>query len=55
MDAHIFAKKVETNIVCQKADDNCFLGQEMSADGGIHATRDHNNVRSVWRNTKESA
>jgi hypothetical protein len=23
---------------CHKADGNCFLGQEMSADGGIHAT-----------------
>jgi hypothetical protein len=34
---------VQTNIF-QKADDNCFLGQERSADDGIHATRDHNNV-----------
>jgi transposase len=25
----------------------------MSADGGIHATGDHNNVRSVLRNTKK--
>jgi hypothetical protein len=32
------AKKVETN-VCQKADGICFVGQERSADGGIHATR----------------
>jgi hypothetical protein len=32
---------------CQKAAGNCFLGQESSADGGIHATRDHNNIRSV--------
>jgi hypothetical protein len=24
---------------CQKANGNCFLGQEMSADGGIHAKR----------------
>jgi hypothetical protein len=31
---------------CQKADGNCFLGQEKS-DGGIHAIRDHNNVISV--------
>jgi hypothetical protein len=36
----------------QKADGNCFLGQERSADGGIHATMDHNNVRSVLRNAK---
>jgi hypothetical protein len=26
---------------CQKPDAKCFLGQEMSADGGIHATKDH--------------
>jgi hypothetical protein len=31
---------------CQKAGGSCFLGKERSADGGIHATRDHN-VRSV--------
>jgi hypothetical protein len=39
----------QTLSACQKADDNCFLEQERSADGGIHATRDHNNVRSVLR------
>jgi hypothetical protein len=33
------AEEVQTN-VCQKADGNCFLGQERSSDGGIHATRD---------------
>jgi hypothetical protein len=32
---------------CQKADGSCFLGQERSADGGIHATRHHSNIRSV--------
>jgi hypothetical protein len=37
----------------QKADGICFLGQEMSADVGIHALRDHNNVTSVLRNTKK--
>jgi hypothetical protein len=47
-------KKVQTNTVCQKADGSCFLGQEMSADGGIHATRNHNNVRSVFQNTKKT-
>jgi hypothetical protein len=46
------AEKVETNVVCQKANSNCILGQERSADGGIHATRDHNNVNSVLRSTK---
>jgi hypothetical protein len=34
----------------QKADGDCFLGQWGSADGEIHATRGHNNVRSVFRN-----
>jgi hypothetical protein len=38
---------------CQKADDSCFQGQERSADGGINATMDHSNVRSVLRNTKK--
>jgi hypothetical protein len=37
------------------ADGNCFLGQERSADGGIHATRDHNDVRSVLQNIKKTA
>jgi hypothetical protein len=45
------AEKVYTNVVCQKADDNCFLGQERSADSGIHATRDHINV---LRNIKKT-
>jgi hypothetical protein len=39
---------------CQKYDGNCFLGHEMSVDGWIHATRDHNNVTSVLRNTKRN-
>jgi hypothetical protein len=38
---------------CQKADGNCFLGQERGADGGIHATMDHNNTRSIFINTKK--
>jgi hypothetical protein len=37
----------QTLSACQKAGGNCFLGQERSADSGIHATMDHNNVRSV--------
>jgi hypothetical protein len=41
------------DFVCQKADGNCFVGLERIADGGIHATRDHNNVRSVLRNTNK--
>jgi hypothetical protein len=42
----------QTLPACQKADGNCFLGQEM-CDGGIYATRDHNNIRCVLRNTKK--
>jgi hypothetical protein len=45
----------QTLSACQKADGNCFLGQERSADGRIHATRDHGNVRSVLRSTKKIA
>jgi hypothetical protein len=40
---------------CQKADGNSFLGQEKSADCGIHATREYNNVRRILRNTRNSA
>jgi hypothetical protein len=41
-------KKLKRTLsACQKADGNCFLGQERNADGGIHATRDHNNVRNI--------
>jgi hypothetical protein len=36
-----------------KADENDFLEEERSADGGIYATVDHNNVRSVLRKTKK--
>jgi histone-lysine N-methyltransferase SETMAR len=46
-------KYKQTLSVCQKADGNSFLGQEGSADGGIHATRKVNNIRSVLRNTKK--
>jgi hypothetical protein len=56
VDVHTFnkqAKKVYINLVCQKADGNCFLEQERSADGGIHATMDHNNNISVLQNTKK--
>jgi hypothetical protein len=57
VDARTFTKqaeKVQTNIVCQKADGNCFLGQDRSADGGIQATRDHNTVTNVLRNMKKT-
>jgi hypothetical protein len=40
---------------CQKADGICFLRQERSADGGIHATRDNNNITSAPQNTKRKA
>jgi hypothetical protein len=42
------AEEVQTN-----DDGTCFLGQERDADGGIHATRDHNIVRNVLQNTKK--
>jgi hypothetical protein len=45
----------QTLSACQKTDSYCFLGQERRADGGIHATRDHNNIRSVLWNTKKTA
>jgi hypothetical protein len=48
------AKKFETDVACQEADGSCFLGQERSANGGIHATRDHNNITSVLQNTEKS-
>jgi hypothetical protein len=32
-------KSEQTLSACQKADGNCFLGHERSADGGIHSTR----------------
>jgi hypothetical protein len=40
-------KKFKQTSACQKADNSFFLGQERSPDGGIHATRGHNNIRSV--------
>jgi hypothetical protein len=43
----------QTLSACHKADGSRFLGKERSADGGIHATVDQNNIRSVWRNTKK--
>jgi hypothetical protein len=55
VDAHTFTKqaeKVSTN-VCQKADGNCFLGQERRADGGIHEIGDYN-ISSVLKSTKKS-
>jgi hypothetical protein len=36
----------------QKADGSCFLGQDRSTDGEIHARRDHSNIRNVLQNTK---
>jgi hypothetical protein len=45
-------KKFKQTSACQKADGNCFLGQERNVDGKIHAIRDHNNVRSVCESLK---
>jgi hypothetical protein len=43
VDANTFTKEAEKSLKkrYQKADGNCFLGQERGADGGIHAARDH--------------
>jgi curli biogenesis system outer membrane secretion channel CsgG len=50
VDAHTFTKQAEklkqTLSARKLIDGNCFLGQERSADDGIHATRGHN-VTSV--------
>jgi hypothetical protein len=40
-------KKFKQTSACQKVDGNCFLGHEKNADGGIHATRDHSNIRGI--------
>jgi hypothetical protein len=40
-------KLKQTLSASKKADANCFLGQERSADSEIHATGDHNDIRSV--------
>jgi hypothetical protein len=45
----------QTLSACKKADGNCFFAEEGSADGGFHAKRGHNNVRSVLRNTQRTA
>jgi hypothetical protein len=49
VDAHTFTKQIEnalTNADCRKADGNCFLEQERSADGGTHTSRNHNSQKS---------
>jgi hypothetical protein len=47
-------KKFKQTFACQKADDNCFVGQERSADGGIHVAKDHSDIKNVLQNTKEN-
>jgi hypothetical protein len=50
VDAHTFTKQAEKfkqTLSAKRAHGNCFLGKERSADAGIHATRQHNNVRIV--------
>jgi hypothetical protein len=42
-------RKIKKISACQKDDDNCFVGQGRSADGGIHATMDNNNAISVYQ------
>jgi hypothetical protein len=50
VDTHIFNKQAERfkqMSACQKAYGKSFVEQEGDANGGIHAKRDHNNIRSV--------
>jgi hypothetical protein len=57
VDAHTFNKQAEkftqTLSACQKADGNCLLGHERSADGEIHAKRDHDRFRIVLGNAMQ--
>jgi hypothetical protein len=50
---HQTSRKVSTNVVCQKADDNSLLGQDRRADGGIHTTRGHNTSDAYFETLKE--
>jgi hypothetical protein len=56
VDAHTYSpnepKKFKQTFVCQKTDGNGFLEQEGNANFGIHVSRDHNNVKSVLKGTK---
>jgi hypothetical protein len=54
VDAHIH--QTSWNILKKRLPESCwqrFSRTEKSADGEIHATRDHNNVRSVLWNTNK--
>jgi hypothetical protein len=57
INVHTFPNKTkmfkEALSTCRKAYVNCFLGQEDSANGGIHATRDYSNVISALPNTRK--
>lgn len=44
---HTYSPNKQKKFIWQEADSNCLLGQEIKAEGGIHATRGHN-VTSVW-------
>jgi hypothetical protein len=39
-------KKCKKKVVFLR-DGKCFLGEEISSDGGIHARRDYHNIRTV--------
>jgi hypothetical protein len=45
----------QTLSVCQKAGCNCFIGEERSDDGEIHAKMDSSNFRTVLRNVRKIA
>jgi hypothetical protein len=45
---HQASQKSLKNIAYQKANGNCFLGQDRSAVGDIHATRNNNRKQKVY-------
>jgi hypothetical protein len=59
VDAHTLTKQAKKNLhkhclPARKLMASVYsVWQEWSADGWIHVTRDHNNIRSVLRNTKK--
>jgi hypothetical protein len=55
MQPHSTKKLKQTKNFFQNTDGNCFLGEERSADGGIHAARDHNVIHVLQNTQKKTA
>jgi hypothetical protein len=57
LEEHTFTKQAkkfkQTLFACQKTLGICFLGQERSADDGIHSARDQSDVTNVLWNTQK--